>query len=48
MNVSLLNKMLRPKIISVIIILGILIFMLPTSFYSIKDFTSINMAWGSF
>ena len=48
MNVSLLNKMLRPKIISVIIILGILIFMLPTSFYSIKDFTSMNMAWGSF
>ena len=48
MNVSLLNKMLRPKIMSVIVILGIMIFMLPTSFYSIKDFTSMNMAWGSF
>ena len=41
------NKMSSPKIKSAIILVGILPFVLPTSFFSLKDFISMNMASGS-
>ena len=39
--------MSSPKIKSAIILVGILSFVLPTSFFSLKDFISMNMASGS-